>query len=153
MPAIEPFQVDVPEGDLDDLRRRLERTRWPEKETVGDWSQGVPLARMKELCDYWRTVYDWRRCEAHLNAIGQYRTEIDGLPIHFIHVRSPNPDAVPIVLTHGWPGSVLEFLKVVGPLTDPSAHGGSRVGRPAHRPSLGGADAAPRLRALRGPGR
>ncbi len=108
---------------LADLQSRLATTRWPERETVGDWNQGVPLDRIKALCDYWARDYDWRRCEARLNALGQYRTRIDGLRIHFLHVRSRNPDAVPLILTHGWPGSVVEFLDVIGPLTDPVAHG------------------------------
>ena len=123
---IEPFRLAVPEADLADLRDRLVRTRWPEPETVTDWSQGVPLVKAKELCDYWRTGYDWRRCETWLNANGQSKTVIDGLGIHFLHVRSPEPDALPLVMTHGWPGSVVEFHKVIGPLTDPAAHGGDR---------------------------
>jgi epoxide hydrolase len=122
--TIEPFTLATSDEALADLRSRLARTRWPERETVGDWSQGVPLDRIKALCDYWARDYDWRRCEARLNALGQYRTHIDGLRIHFLHVRSRNPDAVPLILTHGWPGSVVEFLDVIGPLTDPAAHGG-----------------------------
>jgi pimeloyl-ACP methyl ester carboxylesterase len=122
--AITPFTLAIPEAALDDLRRRLDATRWPERETVGDWSQGAPLERVQALCEYWLNQYDWRRCEALLNALGQYRTEIDGLGIHFLHVRSPNPDALPLILTHGWPGSVIEFLDVIGPLTDPAAHDG-----------------------------
>jgi epoxide hydrolase len=118
------FRIEVPESELRDLRERLRRTRWPERETVGDWAQGVPLAYMQELCAYWAEAYDWRATEARLNALPQYRTEIDGLRIHFIHVRSPHADALPVVLTHGWPGSVVEFLKVIGPLTDPTSHGG-----------------------------
>jgi pimeloyl-ACP methyl ester carboxylesterase len=121
---VEPFRLDVPQAELDDLRARLSATRWPEQETVDDWSQGVPLEYMKELCAYWATRYDWRPTEARLNALPQFRTEIDGLGIHFLHVRSPHPDALPLVITHGWPGSIVEFLKVIGPLTDPSAHGG-----------------------------
>jgi epoxide hydrolase len=121
---IVPFSLDVPEADLADLRQRLRRTRWPEPETVGDWSQGVPLAWLRNLCGYWANGYDWRKCEARLNALGQYRTEIDGLAIHFLHARSPVPGALPLIITHGWPGSVIEFLKVIGPLTDPAAHGG-----------------------------
>ena len=124
--AIDPFRLNVPESELDDLRQRLSRTRWPERETVGDWSQGVPLAKLRALCEYWRTAYDWRRCETTLNGLGQSRTTIDGLGIHFLHVRSPEADALPVVMTHGWPGSVVEFLKVIGPLTDPAAHGGDR---------------------------
>ena len=119
-----PFRVAFPDDDLTELRDRLERTRWPERETVGDWTQGVPLAYLQELCRYWREDYDWRACEAALNGFPQFRTEIDGLDIHFLHVRSPEPDALPVVLTHGWPGSVVEFLEVIGPLTDPVAHGG-----------------------------
>ncbi len=122
--AITTFQLAIPDSDLDDLRDRLRRTRWPERETVDGWGQGVPLAAAQALCDYWRDDYDWRRCETALNAAGQYRTEIDGCGIHFLHVRSPNPDALPLILTHGWPGSVIEFLEVIGPLTDPVAHGG-----------------------------
>jgi pimeloyl-ACP methyl ester carboxylesterase len=122
--AITPFRLSVPEAELTDLRARLERTRWPEKETVGDWSQGSPLERVQALCAYWRTSYDWRRCEARLNALGQFRTHIDGLDIHFLHVASPHPRAMPLLITHGWPGSVIEFLKVIGPLTDPPAYGG-----------------------------
>ena len=109
---------------LADLRERLTRTRWPERETVEDWSQGVPLAWLQALCRHWREGYDWRRCEARLNALPQFTTEIDGLDVHFVHVRSPHADALPLVLTHGWPGGVVEFLDVVGPLTDPVAHGG-----------------------------
>jgi pimeloyl-ACP methyl ester carboxylesterase len=122
---VEPFRLDVPQAELDDLRARLSAARWPEEETVADWSQGVPLEYMKELCAYWATHYDWRPTEARLNALPQFRTEIDGLGIHFLHVRSPHPDALPLVITHGWPGSIVEFLKVIGPLTDPSAHGGN----------------------------
>jgi pimeloyl-ACP methyl ester carboxylesterase len=122
--AVTPFRLDVPEGELDDLRARLRRTRWPERETVDDWSQGVPLAYLQALCAYWADGYDWRATEARLNALGQFRTEVDGLGIHFIHVRSPHPAALPLVLTHGWPGSVVEFLDVLGPLADPAAHGG-----------------------------
>lgn len=121
---IEPFRLAIPDADLADLRARLERTRWPERETVADDSQGVRLAAAQALCAYWRDSYDWRRCEAQLNALGQFRTVIDGLGIHFLHVRSSEPDALPLILTHGWPGSVVEFLKVIGPLTDPVAHGG-----------------------------
>jgi pimeloyl-ACP methyl ester carboxylesterase len=122
--VITPFKINVPQSALDDLKRRLEMTRWPTRETVSDWSQGVPLARVRALVDYWRTTYDWRRCEAMLNAFGPYRTEIEGLGIHFLHVRSRHPNALPLVLSHGWPGSVLEFAKVIGPLTDSTGHGG-----------------------------
>ena len=122
--AITPFTLAVPEQELIDLRARLAATRWPEKETVADWTQGSPLAKVQALCEYWRTGYDWRRCETHLNSLGQYKTEIDGLGIHFLHVRSPHAEAMPLLMTHGWPGSVLEFMKVIGPLTDPVAYGG-----------------------------
>jgi pimeloyl-ACP methyl ester carboxylesterase len=118
------FRIDVPDADLDDLCARLRNTRWPERETVDDRSQGVPLAYLEDLCRYWAEGYDWRATEARLNALGQFRIDIDGLGIHFIHVKSPHVDALPLVLTHGWPGSVVEFLKVIGPLTDPPAHGG-----------------------------
>jgi pimeloyl-ACP methyl ester carboxylesterase len=122
--AIEPFTLAIPESELEDLRRRLGRTRWPERETVADWSQGAPLDRVQSLCAYWAEHYDWRRCEARLNAQGQYTTTIDGLAIHFLHVRSPDPAALPLLMTHGWPGSVIEFLKVIGKLADPASHGG-----------------------------
>jgi epoxide hydrolase len=121
---ITPFRLDVPEDDLRDLRERLARTRWPDAETVTDWSQGVPLAYVQDLCRYWAEEYDWRATEARLNAMPQYRTVIDGLGIHFLHVRSPHPDALPLIVTHGWPGSVVEYLKAIGPLTDPTAYGG-----------------------------
>jgi epoxide hydrolase len=121
---MEAFSLQVPDADLDDLRDRLARTRWPEAETVEDWSQGIPLGYLRELCDYWAGPYDWRRAERQLNAFPQFRTEIDGLGIHFLHVRSPHEDALPLLITHGWPGSVVEFLKVIGPLTDPTTHGG-----------------------------
>jgi len=120
-----PFRIDIPEADLDDLRQRLRRTRWPDAETVDDWSQGIPLSYTRDLCGYWLERYDWRTCEASLNGLPQFRTSIDGLDIHFLHVRSPEADAVPLVMTHGWPGSVIEFRKVIGPLTDPVAHGGN----------------------------
>jgi pimeloyl-ACP methyl ester carboxylesterase len=122
--AIRPFSVAIPDDALADLRRRLTATRWPSRELVADRSQGVQLAAMQELCRYWATDYDWRRCEARLNALPQFTTEIDGVDIHFIHVRSPHPDALPLIMTHGWPGSVIEMLDAVGPLTDPPAHGG-----------------------------
>jgi pimeloyl-ACP methyl ester carboxylesterase len=121
---IVPFRIDVTDAELDDLRDRLHRTRWPERETVDDWSQGMPLAYAQELCSYWADTYDWREREALLNRFDQYRTEIDGLGIHFLHVRSPEADALPLVITHGWPGSIVEFQEVIGPLTDPVAHGG-----------------------------
>jgi pimeloyl-ACP methyl ester carboxylesterase len=114
-----PFRIDVPDDELADLADRVRRTRWSDAEPVDDWSQGVPLAYLRELCEYWATRYDWRATERRLNAIPQFRTEIDGVGIHFLHVRSPHPDALPLVLTHGWPGSVLEFEKVIGPLTEP----------------------------------
>jgi pimeloyl-ACP methyl ester carboxylesterase len=121
---VRPFRLAVPEAELQDLRERLGRTRWPEAATVGDWSQGVPLGYLRELCGYWAGDYDWRATEARLNGLGQFRTGLDGLGIHFLHVRSTNPEALPLLLTHGWPGSVVEFLKVIGPLTDPVGHGG-----------------------------
>ncbi|MET7636341.1 epoxide hydrolase family protein [Streptomyces sp. NPDC005078] len=122
--SIRPFRVDVPESDLVDLRRRITSTRWPDRETVRDQSQGVQLATMRELARYWGTTYNWRKIEARLNSLPQFLTEIDGLDIHFIHVRSRHSNALPMILTHGWPGSVLEFLKVIDPLTNPTAHGG-----------------------------
>jgi pimeloyl-ACP methyl ester carboxylesterase len=121
---IRPFHLDVPEEALDDLRRRIAATRWPSKELVEDRSQGVQLATMQELARYWATDYDWRKAEAKLNAFPQFTTEIDGVDIHFIHVRSPRTDALPLIMTHGWPGSVMELLDTIGPLTDPAAHGG-----------------------------
>src|SRR5437660_7202175 len=121
---VTPFRIEVPDADLTDLRERLRRTRWPDAETVDDWTQGIPLSYVKELCEYWAERYDWRATEARLNRFPQFRTEIDGLGIHFIHARSAHPDALPLLMTHGWPGSVVEFHKVIEPLTDPSAHGG-----------------------------
>jgi pimeloyl-ACP methyl ester carboxylesterase len=118
------FEIDVPETELEDLRTRLRKARWPERETVDDWPQGVPLGYLQELCRYWADGYDWRATEARLNALPQFRTAIDGLGIHFLHVRSPHPAALPLVLTHGWPGSIIEFLEVIRPLTDPTAYGG-----------------------------
>ena len=123
--GIVPFQVSIPETATADLRDRLRRTRWPESETADGWSQGTPLAYVRKLCRYWLEDYDWRAAEARLNRFPQFTTEIDGLRIHFIHVRSPNPDAVPLLMTHGWPGSVAEFHKVIGPLIDPVAGGGN----------------------------
>jgi len=123
--AIRPFRIDIPQGELDDLRTRLQRTRWPEAETVDDWSQGIPLGYTQALCGYWADGYDWRAAEARLNAFPQFVTQINGLDIHFLHVRSPHPGALPLVITHGWPGSIVEFQKVIGPLTDPVAYGGS----------------------------
>src|SRR6266540_973191 len=122
--AIRPFRIEVPEEELAELRRRIAATRWPSRELVADRSQGVQLATMQELARYWATDYDWRACEAKLNALPQFTTEIDGVDIHFIHVKSPHADALPLIMTHGWPGSVIELLETVGPLTDPTAHGG-----------------------------
>jgi len=123
--AIRRFRINVPEADLVDLRRRLAATRWPEKETVGDESQGVPLATIQQLARYWQTDYDWRKIEAKLNALPQFMTEIDGLDIHFIHIRSKHENALPLIVTHGWPGSIIEQLKIIDPLTNPTAHGAS----------------------------
>ena len=123
--AIRPFTVKVPQAAIDDLRRRIAATRWPDKETVADQSQGAPLARLQELVRYWGTGYDWRKLEARLNALPQFVTTIDSVDIYFIHVRSRHPNAFPLLITHGWPGSVIEQLKIIGPLTDPTAHGGS----------------------------
>jgi hypothetical protein len=121
---IRPFQVNIPEDRITDLHKRIVATRWPEKETVMDASQGVQLATMQELARYWATEYDWRRCEAKLNTYPQFVTNIDGLDVHFIHVRSKNPNALPLIVTHGWPGSIIEQLKIIDPLTNPAAHGG-----------------------------
>ena len=121
---VSPFNVRIPQIQLVDLKRRLAATRWPEREQVSDWSQGVPLERLRSLVTYWEKEYDWRRGERQLNSFPQFRTNIDGLGIHFLHVRSKHETALPIILTHGWPGSVFEFLKVIGPLTNPTAHGG-----------------------------
>jgi hypothetical protein len=123
--AVRPFNIDVPDAELSELRRRIAATRWPERETVTDDSQGVPLAMMQELASYWAKDYDWRKCEATLNALPQFMTEIDGLDIHFIHVRSKHENALPMIVTHGWPGSVIEQLKIIDPLTNPMAHGAS----------------------------
>src|SRR6187200_1168967 len=122
---IRPFRVEIPEKQIYDLRRRIADTRWPTKELVTDRSQGVQLAPLRELARYWATDYDWRRCEARLNALPQFTTEIDGLDIHFIHVRSRHENALPLIMTHGWPGSVIELLDTIGPLTDPTLHGGT----------------------------
>ena len=175
--AIRPFRINVPDDQLVDLRRRIVATRWPDRETVNDRSQGVQLAEFKEMVRYWGTDYDWRKAEAKLNALPQFITTIDDVDIHFIHVRSRHPNALPIIITHGWPGSVIEQLKIIGPLTDPTAHGGRaedafdvvipslpgygfsgkaqrhRLGPGPHRASLGGADEAPRLHPLRRAGR
>src|SRR5271169_2558531 len=123
--AIRPFQIGFPEAELIELRRRVNATRWPERETVTDDSQGVRLAMMQELARYWGTDYDWGKCAAKLNALPNFMTEIDGLDIHFIHVRSPHEDALPLIVTHGWPGSIIEQLKIIEPLTNPTAHGAS----------------------------
>ena len=123
--AVRPFRVAVPQADLDDLRGRIQATRWPTKELVDDRSQGVQGATMQELARYWTTEYDWRKCEARLNALPQFTTEIDGVKIHFIHVRSPHENALPLIMTHGWPGSVIELLATIGPLTDPTTYGGT----------------------------
>ncbi len=123
--AVRSFRIEVPQGEIDELRRRIDATRWPSKELVTDRSQGVQLATLQELARYWTTEYDWRKCEARLNALPQFTTEIDGVDIHFIHVKSPHENALPLIMTHGWPGSVIELLEAIGPLTDPTAHGGS----------------------------
>jgi pimeloyl-ACP methyl ester carboxylesterase len=122
--AIEPFRIQATDAQLDDLRRRLRATRWPDRETVDDWSQGIPLAYVQDVCAYWADKYEWRAREARLNRFPQFRTSIDGLGIHFLHVRSPHADALPLVISHGWPGSIVEFHKVIEPLADPTAHGG-----------------------------
>jgi len=121
---MKPFRIEIPEADLEDLRSRLENTRWPDELPNVGWERGVPLDYLKDLAEYWRTSYDWRAAEAKLNEYPQFVTEIDGATVHFLHVKSPEPDAMPLLLTHGWPGSVVEFLDVIGPLTDPRAHGG-----------------------------
>ena len=122
--AIRPFTIETPEEQLTDLRRRIAATRWPSRELVDDRSQGVQLATTKALADYWENEYDWRACEARLNELPHFKTEIDGVKVHFTHVRSQHEDALPLIMTHGWPGSVVELLETVGPLTDPTAHGG-----------------------------
>lgn len=124
MSQIRPFTLAIPQSAIDDLHTRIDLARWPEAETVEDWSQGVPLAALQSLVRYWRQGYDWRRCEARLNGFAQFLTEISGIDIHFIHARSRHPQAVPLILTHGWPGSVIELLDIIGPLTDPVAYGG-----------------------------
>src|SRR5579871_3380185 len=121
---VRPFRLDVPQGEIDELHRRINATRWPTKELVTDRSQGVQLSAIQDLARYWTTEYDWRRCEGRLNALPQFKTEIDGLEIHFIHVKSAHDNALPLIMTHGWPGSVVELLETIGPLTDPTAHGG-----------------------------
>jgi hypothetical protein len=169
--SAEPFEVSITEAEIADLRERLRRTRWPEREPVDDWSQGLPLAYAQELCRSWAEDYDFGFAE-RLNVFPQYRDTIDGLGIHFLHVRSPEPDAFPLVLTHGWPGSVLEFLEVLGPLTDPRAYGGdpadasvvarvrlerqavdNRVGHHSHRTRLGHVDGLAGLPTVRRAGR
>jgi pimeloyl-ACP methyl ester carboxylesterase len=125
--AVRPFSVSIPQADLDDLRRRVNATKWPEREAVKDFSQGVPLATMQAAARYWATDYDWRKVEAKLNGFSQFTTEIDGLDIHFVHVRSRHANALPVIVTHGWPGSVLEQIKIIEPLTDPTAHGGTEA--------------------------
>ncbi|HEY9523676.1 MAG TPA: epoxide hydrolase, partial [Thermopolyspora sp.] len=122
--GIRPFRIEIPQRDLDDLRDRLGRTRWPDEPPGAGWAQGVPLGYIRELAEYWRTSYDWRAHEARLNEFPQFVTEIDGTDVHFVHVRSPEPDATPLIITHGWPGSIAEFTDIIGPLTDPRAHGG-----------------------------
>src|SRR5262245_46263869 len=124
-PAVRPFNVNFPEAELTEMRRRISATRWPERELVTDQSQGVQLGTVQNLARYWASDYDWRKCEAKLKALPHFMTEIDGLDIHFVHVRSKHEDALPLIVTHGWPGSVVEQLKIVDPLTNPTAHGGS----------------------------
>lgn len=119
-----PFLIEIPQAELDDLQRRLNSTRWPDRETVGDHSQGAQLAKVQDLVEYWRTQYDWRRFEARLNSYPQFKTEIDGLGIHFLHIKSPHENALPLIMTHGWPGSIVEFLDSIDPLVNPTAHGG-----------------------------
>jgi microsomal epoxide hydrolase len=147
--SIRPFRVHVPDAALADLRRRIAATRWPDRQTVGDHSQGAQVAELQELVRYWGTGYDWRKAEASLDALPQFTTSIDGLDIHFIHVRSRQQGALPVIITHGWPGSVLEFLKVIGPLTDPVAHGGSPDD--AFDPSSPRTSTVPRSRGPAGP--
>ena len=173
---VRPFTTETPEAELEALRARVATTRWPDKETVADHSQGVQLATVQELAHYWATDYDWRKCEAKLNALPQFKTEVDGLDIHFIHARSRHENALPLIVTHGWPGSVIEQLKIIEPLTNPTAHGaGARTlsisssrrcratGSPAsprhpagpcpHCPGLGDADGSPRVHPICGPRR
>lgn len=125
MSEITPFTINIPQAELDDLDRRLDTVRFPGPETVADRSQGLPLATIKDLHQYWQRDYDWRACETRLNGLGQWMTTIDGLPIHFLHVRSPHEHALPLLLTNGWPGSIIELLKVIEPLTRPELHGGN----------------------------
>jgi len=119
-----PFRVEIPQSALDDLKTRIAATRWPDEVPGSGWARGVPLAYIKDLAEYWRTTYDWRAAEARLNQYSQFMTEIDGVNVHFMHIRSANPDAMPILLSHGWPSTVVEFLEVIGPLTDPASYGG-----------------------------
>jgi len=154
---IRPFRVDMPEEAITDLRQRIAAMRWPSKELVADRSQGVQLATLQELARYWATGYDWRACEETLNTLPMFKTEIDAVDVHFIHVKSPHENALPLIMTHGWPGSIIEMLGAAGPLTDPSAHGGSAedafdlvvpsipgYGFPPYRPRSAGTSAAPR---------
>jgi epoxide hydrolase len=120
---LNPFRIDIPQAELDDLRSRLDHTRWPDELADVDWDRGVPVGYLRKLAEYWRSSYDWRAAEARLNQFPQFSTEVDGANVHFLHVRSPEPNAVPLIVTHGWPGSVAEFLHVIGPLSDPAAHG------------------------------
>src|ERR1700719_4124190 len=136
--AIHPFHVNVPEATLTELRKRISATQWPDRETVTDQSQGPQLATMQKLARYWATEYDWRKVEARLNAYPQFITEIDGLDIHFIHVKSPHKNALPLIITHGWPGSVFEMLNVIGPLSDPTAHGDAKDAFDVVVPSMPG---------------
>jgi hypothetical protein len=166
---IKPYRISVGDDVLTDLKSRLRNTRWPEAELVDDWSQGAPLKWIKDICRYWAEEYDWRAREAKLNRFAQFTTGIDGLGIHFLHVRSRHPEAMPLIITHGWPGSVVEFHKVIEPLTDPTAHGGNaadafhvvcpslpgfgfsecRLGRRSDRIGVGRADGSARIFALR----
>ena len=125
MPAITPFRVEIPQADLDDLHHRLDRVRWPDELPGAGWDLGIPLERVRELATYWRQKFDWRAQEAALNRYPQYTTDIDGQNVHFLHVRSANADALPLILTHGWPGSTFEFIEAIGPLSDPASFGGS----------------------------
>jgi len=176
MDELTSFRIDVPQADLDDLAYRLDRTRWPDQMPGVGWDYGIPLEYVRELASYWRTGYDWRVQEARLNAFDQFTTAIDGQRVHFLHVRSASPDALPLIITHGWPGSVVEFMNIIGPLTDPAAFGGSRatrfiwssrpfpatvlradpgpgLGRPPGRAGLGRADVSSGLCAVRRAGR
>jgi epoxide hydrolase len=148
--TIRPFRIDIPQADLDDLRDRLGRTRWPDQLPGVGWEYGIALDDVRELAEYWRTGYDWRAHERGLNSFPQFTTQIDGQAVHFLHVRSAEPGALPLIMTHGWPGSVVEFLEVIGPLTDPWAHRGRSARRVSHGRSV---DSGVRvLRADAGPG-